>query len=309
MTDGTDAELAELIRLGRKYLWAQGDIRRRLEEGGVFLARNDFYSEYPTLADIESSYEHAGWADTGTLPRVYDDPRIFDAGRNAERALSLAAFTADFAPPMDADSGFFWRNTQFSSLDAMAYYGLIAQHKPRRVIEIGSGNSTFVAAAAKEAASPGTEILCIDPEPRADISQLGAVTFRREIIQNVPVEELLTDLGPDDLVFYDGSHTVKTGSDTVYFYLKILPYLPQGVLVHAHDVALPYARRIKGLLEAKISWGEQYLVMAHLHNRARYRVEIANWFLAEHSPEAATALMHGRLQPYGGSLWFRIIGP
>lgn len=59
----------------------------------------------------------------------------------------------------------------------------------------------------------------LDPEPRTEIESLPGVRFLREYIQNVPPSTLFADLEPSDIVFYDGSHTVKTGSDTVYFYL------------------------------------------------------------------------------------------
>lgn len=107
-------------------------------------------------------------------------------------------------------------------------------------------------------------------------------------------------------MFYDGSHTVKTGSDTVYFYLKLLPYFPRGVVVHAHDVFLPYPRPRSTVTAARISWSEQYLLMAHLHNTARYKVLYPSNYIAQRHPDLTAKLLDGRCGPNGGSLWFRI---
>jgi hypothetical protein len=42
------------------------------------------------------------------------------------------------------------------------------------------------------------------------------------------------------MLFIDSSHAVKVGSDVVRIYLDIVPRLPAGVLVHIHDIFLPF---------------------------------------------------------------------
>ena len=42
------------------------------------------------------------------------------------------------------------------------------------------------------------------------------------------------------ILFIDSSHVVSYGSDTVYELTAILPILKPGVLVHIHDIFLPY---------------------------------------------------------------------
>ena len=46
---------------------------------------------------------------------------------------------------------FVWENGGFGAGDALAYYGLVRDLKPKRVIEIGAGASTLLLARAVEA--------------------------------------------------------------------------------------------------------------------------------------------------------------
>lgn len=299
------SDIWQLKQLYEKYIWAPEPVRAELEAAGINLSRSDFYSETPTLADIAGSFEYpASGGDNGFS--AYEDPQIFDEAAIAATVRQVIASSSAFRPIKSSDNGFYWTNNQFTGIDALGYYGLICSLRPRRIVEIGSGFSTHVASAAILDNTLDCSLTCIDPEPRTEIESLPGVNFFRDYIQNVPPATLFADLAPGDIVFYDGSHTVKTGSDTVYFYLKLLPYLPRGVVVHAHDVFLPYPRPRS--TSARISWSEQYLLMAHLHNVARYKVLFPSNYIAHRFPDLTAQLLDGRCEPTGGSLWFRING-
>lgn len=304
-TEIRSADFWLLKQLYEKYIWASEPVRAEMEAAGINLSRSDFYSESPTLADINGSYEYPPSGGENGFA-AYDDPAVFDDATITATLREVIAQSRDFRPVKTADSGFYWTNSQFTSIDALGYYGLIRSLRPRRVVEIGSGFSTHVASAAIRDGGLECSLTCIDPEPRTEIESLPGVRFQRDYIQNVPPSTLFADLAPGDIVFYDGSHTVKTGSDTVYFYLKLLPYLPRGVVVHAHDVFLPYPRPRSTVTAARISWSEQYLLMAHLHNTARYKVLYPSNYIAQRHPDLTAQLLDGRCEPNGGSLWFRI---
>ena len=51
---------------------------------------------------------------------------------------------------------------------------------------------------------------------------------------------LLADLGENDILFIDSSHCVRLASDVNFLYLQVLPRLRPGVIVHIHDIYLPY---------------------------------------------------------------------
>jgi predicted O-methyltransferase YrrM len=130
-----------------------------------------------------------------------------------------------------------WHNGWLPGPDALALYGLVTEHNPRRYLEVGSGNSTKFVRRAITDHGLRTRITSIDPQPRADVDAL-CDTVLRDRLEDVAVEEFAS-LEPDDIVFLDGSHRVLMGSDVTVFFFEILPLLRPGVLVHIHDIWLP----------------------------------------------------------------------
>lgn len=305
--DATRAELLSLVALGRKYKWATGDVRRFLEEHGINLARSDFYSEVPLLSEIESSFEYWGAAGLDDTFPIFDHEDIFPKKRLKFFAQGLVPLSSSFDPSEFERAGSFsWSRGQLIGNDAMSYYATIRRYRPRKVIEIGSGQSTFVAYSALRDNGEG-QLYCIDPEPRTDITGLKGIKFARCRVQDVSPAEIVEMLQPGDMIFYDGEHSLKTGNSAVYFYQLVLPYLRSGVIVHVHDVRLPYPRNKQALLDARLYWTEPYIVMAYLHDLSRYQVLFGSEFARRRFPEIAKAMMHGKAASGGGSLWFEIL--
>lgn len=124
----------------------------------------------------------------------------------------------------------------FPALDAAVAYALVRHRKPQHVIEVGSGHSTRML--AKALGGMG-EILAIDPAPRADIAGLPGVQVVTSTVQTAPAT-LFDRLGPGDVLFMDSSHILMPGSDVDLLLNRVLPRLPRGVLVHIHDIFLPF---------------------------------------------------------------------
>ena len=122
------------------------------------------------------------------------------------------------------------------ALDGAATYALMRDRKPQHVIEIGSGHSTRIL--AKALGGMG-EILAIDPAPRADIAGLPGVQVVLSTVQ-AAAPGLFDRLGPGDVLFLDSSHILMPGSDVDLLLNRVLPRLPSGVLVHIHDIFLPF---------------------------------------------------------------------
>src|SRR6185503_1524888 len=181
---------------------------------------------------------------------------------------------------------FEFNNGFFSGLDAAVYYGLIRHLKPRRIIEIGGGYSTRMAAKALSANQQGT-LTCIDPFPedrllRADLD-VELITKRVEEID----VEFFSCLEANDILFIDSSHTVKFGSDVCYEFLEILPRLAAGVWVHVHDVFFPHDYPAEWLIEQRLALNEQYLLQAFLTFNSSFSVQLANyWLCLEHCDDA-----------------------
>ncbi|MFE0426458.1 class I SAM-dependent methyltransferase [Streptomyces sp. NPDC058953] len=153
----------------------------------------------------------------------------------------------------------YWGNTWLPPLDALALYGLLAEAKPARYLEIGSGNSTKFARRAVDDLGLPTRITSIDPQPRAPIDALCDEVVRVPLQQADP--GVFEELEPGDIVFLDGSHRLHMGSDVMVFFFELLPRLKPGVLIQVHDIMLPsdYPESWRWRL-----YSEQYLLAAML---------------------------------------------
>jgi len=195
-------------------------------------------------------------------------------------------------------------NDYFSGLDAIVYYSLIRQLKPRRIIEIGGGYSTAIAGRALATNQSG-RLTCIEPYPedRLNSSGLHLVTKR--------VEELdvsfFSSLEADDILFIDSSHTVKFGSDVCYEFLEVLPALKPGVWVHVHDIFFPHDYPAEWLLKRRLALNEQYLLEAFLSFNHDFQVALANyWLYLERRNEVARVWPNSvSPEPGPSSFWMR----
>ncbi|QOY85408.1 ATP-binding cassette domain-containing protein [Paludibaculum fermentans] len=153
-----------------------------------------------------------------------------------EPFLELPDVADELADPTDEVSPF-WKNIFFTGMDARAAYALIRAYVPGRIVEIGSGNSTRFLRKAIRDGKLKTQITCIDPSPRLSIKAV-ADEVREESLIATPLE-YFASLQPGDFVFFDGSHICFHDSDVTHFFLRVMPMLPKGVLVHVHDIYLP----------------------------------------------------------------------
>jgi hypothetical protein len=124
----------------------------------------------------------------------------------------------------------------FPSLDAAVAYALVRERKPQRIVEVGSGHSTRILARAECGVG---EIVAIDPMPRTDIVGLPGVRVVPSTLQAAPAE-VFDGLKAGDVLFIDSSHILMPGSDVDILLNRVLPRLPAGVLVHIHDIFLPF---------------------------------------------------------------------
>jgi hypothetical protein len=147
-----------------------------------------------------------------------------------------------------------WKNSYFAGIDAVALYGMLATQRPKRYFEIGSGFSTKFALRAIRDQNIDTEVLSIDPSPRAQINAL-CDTVVRQCLEDVDMA-VFDQLEAGDILFFDGSHHSFMSSDVVVFFLEILPRLRPGVIVHIHDIFLPY--------DYPADWSERFYTEQYL---------------------------------------------
>jgi hypothetical protein len=302
----TPAEIADLTRLARRALWAPVETRRAIQAGRVNVVPANFYSTVPLLDEIGTSFEYA------TPGEEHYNGGLFDPAAMTAEIAAMLPFAAEFDPPLDGDreapAGFFWRNPAFSFSDAVAYYAMIRRERPRQVVEVGSGFSTLVADMALRRNGEGSLVL-IEPYPKPFLR--GLATVERLIerpVQAIPVPELAAMVEAAGMWFIDSTHTVKTGSDCLWLYLKVMPALARDVLIHAHDIFLPFGMPRGHAMEKHIYWTEQYLLYAYLLGNSRTRVVFSSTYAQARLRPETDRLMHGRFGGGGGSIWFRQAG-
>jgi predicted O-methyltransferase YrrM len=184
--------------------------------------------------------------------------------------------------------GFAWNNRSFGPGDAEILYSMIRHFRPRRIVEIGSGNSTLMAVAAVRrnlADDPERtcEHLCIEPYEMPWLERTG-VRVLRERVEEVGLEPFLA-LEAGDLLFIDSSHMVRPQGDVLREFLEILPVLKPGVVVHVHDIYTPRDYPDQRLRQEVRFWNEQYLLEAMLSGSSRLQVLAALHFLKHDHPE------------------------
>jgi len=156
--------------------------------------------------------------------------------RMAMHRSSLAKIATERAA-VDLDDEPHWNNSFFSGLDAASLYTLIAALRPSAYFEIGSGNSTRFAYRAIRDHGINTQIITLDPQPRADIDRISTHCMRQRL-EDFPPHALAT-LDAGDVLFVDNSHRCFQNSDVTAFFLDVLPLLKAGVVLGMHDIFLP----------------------------------------------------------------------
>ena len=203
-----------------------------------------------------------------------------------------------------------WNNGFLPGLDIIGIYSMLAINNPNKYIEVGSGNSTKVVHKSKKENNLNTKIISIDPEPRAEIDHLADTVIRKPF-EDVDYRKIL-ELEENDILFIDNSHRILPNSDSMVFYLEILPKLKKGVIVHIHDIYLPYDYP---QFMCDRFYSEQYgLAMYLLANPEKYEPILPNYFIFEDkelSKLVEPFWEHENLkgvEQHGGSFWLKIVG-
>ena len=201
-----------------------------------------------------------------------------------------------------------YNNHYLPGLDIVMIYTMIAKFKPQTYIEVGSGNSTKIAYKAIKDFNFSTKIISIDPEPRAEINDLADEIIRQPF-ENINFD-FIFNLKENDILFIDNSHRILPNSDSMVFFMEVLPKLQKGVIVHIHDIYLPYDYP---QFMCDRFYSEQYgLAMYMLANSVKFQPLLPNFFISEDKDLHAITnpiWNHNNLsgvESHGGSFWIKI---
>jgi hypothetical protein len=222
---------------------------------------------------------------------------------------SFSKFRDEFqrfpAGPSAEHDRFYLGNRLFDGVDALVAYCMVRHFQPRLVIEVGSGFSSLALgqAAAKNGCAP---LVCIEPFPREFLRKgfPGLQTLIEKNVQQIDLE-FFSQLESSDMLFIDSSHTVKIGGDVNYLFLEVLPRLKPGVIVHVHDIFLPFEYRRDWVLDEFRFWTEQYLLQAFLTLNSQFEVLLGNYYLTRYHEQDLKAVFPDLHRWIGGSFWMR----
>jgi len=238
---------------------------------GLNITRNYYYSPIPNINELNDNI----WSNKSKLLGInIDDTSMFDF---LSIFLKYKGEYDNFQEYTNLPNTYFLKNMMFGVLDAEVYYSMIRHFKPKRIIEIGSGYSTLVAAEAlqkNEALDDAKcELISIEPYPNKTLKN-GFPGLSQLIISKVEDVDisLFNKLGKNDMLFIDSSHVLRTGNDVQYIFLEILPRLDKGVIIHFHDIFLPMEYPKSWVIDKHFFWTEQYLLQTFLMFNTEFEV-------------------------------------
>jgi hypothetical protein len=261
----------------------------RLLEGRILKVRETMLHELPGI-DL----------DLGRMVRFWSDH------------LAPQARGTTFPESPSPSHRYHFQAPTFGYADAITLRAMILHHRPRRLIEIGSGWSSACTLDTVSEAKLRTELTFIEPYPDLLGEVLRDGDRERVEILEAPVQDVplsrFEALEEDDILFIDSTHVVKTGSDVVQELCEILPRLKQGVVIHIHDVFYPFEYPHEWAVEENRSWNELYALRAFLAFNRSFEILFFNDFFAQLARPVLERDCPLFLKNTGGSLWLRRVG-
>jgi predicted O-methyltransferase YrrM len=152
---------------------------------------------------------------------------------------------------------------------------MIRCFKPGKIIEVGSGYSTLMAAKAISMNMDGDrnyncQFTCIEPYEHSWLEELN-VKVLRSLVEEVDLS-YFESLNENDILFIDSSHIIKPQGDVLFLFLHVLPVLKPGVIIHIHDIFTPKDYLEEWIIKKNRFWNEQYLVEAFLSYNDQFKI-------------------------------------
>jgi hypothetical protein len=260
---------------------------------GVDILPRHFYSEIPAIEKLQTKQHwRAPYSMIGVQGWDADEQlRFVQAAMNAETRSALDKQDV-FEAACTANS-----SVGYSPIDAEFLYAFVRHHKPPRITQVGCGISTAVCLNAARDSGYSPKITCIEPYPSGFLRQEereGRITLMR-----APVEELeldfLRELASGDFFFVDSTHTLGPAGEVSRIILEMLPRLSAGVMIHFHDIFLPFDFDPR-IMDRIFFWHETALLHALLCGNERFRV-LASLSLLHHERQEALARLFNRYKP------------
>ena len=251
-----------------------------LQKMGINITLNNFYSPIPDISTLNNEI----WQRKSELLGI---------NLNEENQIKLLKyFLLEYKNECDKiplkktsiSYEFFLKNGSFQFVDACILYCMIRHYKPKKIFEIGSGNSTYLCAKGllhnqMETGYLG-KLIAIDPYPN-NVVKKGFPGFYKLYTSKLEDIDLsfFNHLEENDILLIDSTHVLKIGGDVKYLYLDLIPRLKKGVLIHIHDIFLPFEYPKEWIYKYLLFWNEQYLFQAFMTYNDAFEVIWAGNFM------------------------------
>ncbi len=273
------------------------------------VAPTHFYSPLPDISALKDNLHR--WYREDILSAL-----PMDLGRQISFLDSLAPFRGECDRlPRLAQVTAEGYGLGYGEVEAHLLHCLIRHFKPRKIIEVGSGVSTFYSLYALEMnrRTDGIDsaMVCVEPYPKSKLRKLAAqnrVTSYTQPVQDVDCR-LFEQLQAGDILFVDSSHTSKVDSDVNFLYFVVLPRLHPGVVVHIHDIPFPYLTcpPEHPMFEKSLLWNEAAVLMAFLMGNGNFEILMCQSYLHRKCQDSIKRVVgiYDPAKHFPSSLWLQ----
>lgn len=201
-------------------------------------------------------------------------------------------------------------NPAFGCGDGSILHAMLREHRPKRLVEVGSGYSSACALDTIDHFLGGAvDVTFIEPYPALLNQLVGSERLEKCHICASGVQQadasIFDTLDAGDFLFIDSTHVMKTGSDVCHELFNILPKLKPGVFIHFHDVFWPFEYPHTWVIDENRSWNELYGLRAFLMYNDTFKVEFFNDFFVRKFHDRVLNDYPEMLSNSGASLWLR----
>jgi predicted O-methyltransferase YrrM len=264
---------------------------------GLHILPVHFYSSLPNTSELKQTMWDAPSQLMGVDQNIAEQIQFLKLSRTGGWLDEYHELPVDSGSPAQYSRGF-----GFGEADGAILYSMIRHHRPKRMIEIGAGASTLLSSIALKRNNREYQLTAVDPYPPNYLLDRSDITVIQKKVEDLSFE-LFDDLDAGDILFINSSHTVRIGGDVLHEILDILPRLKKGVIIHIHDIFLPYHYPKSWIMDQHSSWTEQYLVQAFLSFNSAFKV-LWGFCMASHAEPALVSELYSTDLPLdGGSLW------
>ena len=179
----------------------------------------------------------------------------------------------------------------YGYLESIILQSMIAKIKPTKIIEIGSGVSTFCMISALKDLDCEFEMLVVDPFVSKQLEKLVSknsnITIIKEKAENVEIRDYLNFNA--DFLFIDTSHAVRPLGDVDFIYNRLLPKI-NNCIIHIHDIFFPYLYQSNLKENPWYQWSETQLLYCYLTNNIKSKIILDTSELFHNKKEVFTKI-------------------